>query len=132
MQLRFIQIVLWLAAIGLLLLGASRAIAAIAATAPAAPVPPWMWGIVTGAVVLLLGVIGWWASRWIARREAKEDLILANIQSLRLEVSGVRGEQAVIRERIEGLPCREDRGRGNGIPPAPSALCILRDRDADT
>lgn len=128
MRLRFILICCVLAIIGTFLLYASYALAA--APSPVAPVPGWMWGGVGGVVLGLLGVCGWWVRRWIERREKWEDMILLEVRALGSSIHQMRGFQGVIIERIDSLPCREDRGRGNGIPSPPSTLCSLRDKDA--
>lgn len=126
MKLRFYDVLCALAAIGLLLLGASYA---HAAPAPASSVPPWMWGIVSGVVILLVGVCGWWVRRWIERRERWEEMILAEVRAVREDGQHTRSFVGIIKERMDHLPCRTPR---NGVPPPPSALCSLHDKDADT
>jgi len=122
MHTRFYLVLALLASIALLLLCASYALAAPAPTPP----PSWAWACAGGCIALLVAVVGWWGRRWIERREVREDLLISRLEGLdhrldRLEIGMVR-----IAEDLRHLPCRVP---GNGVPPPPSGLCSIRDRE---
>ena len=129
MRTRFYLFLFALLILGLSLLVASIVSGASSTPTPTAPIPGWVHGITVTLIAILLGMVGWWVSRWISRREIKEDLVLSKISALHLIASETRGDLAVLSERVDSLPCRrEGRGNGiNGIPP--TAICSMNDRD---
>jgi len=92
---------------------------------PPAP-SSWLWGIVTGLVVLLLGVCSYFTRRYIERRDKQEERLIGRLDALDARLDNLERGQARIDERIAALPCRHSPG-GNGIPPGP--VCSLKDID---
>lgn len=99
---------------------------------PAASSPPtWAWVVAGSLVLILLGVCGFFARRYIERRDKREEQECAERKEIDRRLDSIERTLERIDERIAGLPCRHSPG-GNSVPPVPGPLCSTRDREPST